>query len=67
MSLREASLKYGIPKSTLYDHYSGKVTKAEEGMLEEWAISMSKIGYGCTREQVIEIVKDNTFFFFLNT
>ena len=33
------------------------LTEAEEGMLEEWAINMSKIGYGRTREQVIEMVK----------
>ena len=68
MSLRDASQHYGIPKSTLHDHYSGKVkgfkrgpptvlSEAEETMLAEWAINMSNIGYGRTREQVLEIVK----------
>ncbi len=65
MALRKASLKYGIPKSTLFDHYSGKVkgckrgpsTVVEEDKLAQWAINMSEIDYGYTREQVIEMVK----------
>ena len=68
MSLRDVSQHYGIPKSTLHDHYSGKVkgfkrgpptvlSEAEETMLAEWAINMSNIGYGRTREQLLEIVK----------
>ena len=68
MALRKASLKYGIPKSTLFDHYSGKVkgckrgpstvlSEVEEDKLAQWAINMSEIDYGRTREQVIEMVK----------
>ena len=68
MSFREAALAYGIPKSTLHDHYSGKVkgtkrgpatvlSEAEESMLVEWALEMAKIGYGRTREQISEMVK----------
>ena len=68
MSFREAALAYGIPKSTLHDHYLGKVkgtkrgpatvlSEAEESMLVEWALEMAKIGYGRTREQISEMVK----------
>ena len=58
MSFREVVLAYGIPKSTLHDHYSGKVKgaktwpsnspEAEESMLVEWALERAKVGYGCT-------------------
>jgi len=62
-SIREAAQLYGIPKSTLHDHCSGKaksrkpgpspyLTEAEEQKLVEWAIEMGKIGYGWTREQM---------------
>ena len=68
VSFREAALAYGIPKSTLHDHYSGKVkgtkrgpttvlSAAEESMLVEWALEMAKIGYGRTREQITEMVR----------
>ena len=68
MSFREAAQTYGIPKSTLHDHYSGKVkgcktgpspylTEAEEQQLADWAIEMGKIGYGCTREQISLMVQ----------
>ena len=59
MSFREVVLAYGTPKSTLHDHYSGKVkgtkygpatvlSEAEESMLVEWALEKAKVGYGCT-------------------
>ena len=49
VSLREAAQAYEIPKSTLHDHYSGKVkgcrrgptpylTEAEEQELVDWAL-----------------------------
>ena len=68
MSFREAALAYGILKSRLHDHYSGKVegtkrgpatvlSEAEESMLVEWASEVAKIGYGHTREQISEMVK----------
>ena len=59
---------YGVPKSTLHDHYSGKVkstkpgpatvlSRAEEAMLVEWGLEMAKTGYGRTQEQISEMVK----------
>ena len=59
MSFREVVLAYGIPKSTLHDHYSGKVqgtkhgtatflSEAEQSMLVEWALEIAKVGYGHT-------------------
>ena len=69
MSMRKAAEAYGVPKSTLYDHVKGKVevgsrpgpptvlTSVEESMLVDWAIEMSRIGYGRTRQQICEMVK----------
>lgn len=69
ISYREAEAAYGIPKSTLYDYSTGKVefgarpgplsilTAAEEQIIVEYAIEMSRIGYGKTREQILEMVK----------
>lgn len=68
MTFRQAAEVYGIPKSTLYDHHSGKIkgtkrgpptvlTEAEERALADWALDMAKIGYGHTREQIVEMVK----------
>ena len=67
-SFHEASQAYGIPKSTLYDHYSGKsnqskhgptpyLTECEEQELVDWAVEMGRIGYGRTREQVSMMMK----------
>ena len=65
ISFRRAEAAYGI----LYDYATGKVefgskpgpssilTAAEEQMIVEYAIEMSRIGYGRTREQILEIVK----------
>ena len=69
-SFREASQTYGIPKSTLHDHYSGKskrskrgptpyLTECEEQELVDWAVEMGRIGYGRTREQMSMMVKKN--------
>ena len=69
MSVRSAATAYDIPKSTLYDYVTGKVmlgckpgpslvlTSDEEQMLVECALEMSKIGYGRTRQQIFEMVK----------
>ena len=68
VSVRTAALSYGIPKSTLHDHCSGKVkgskrgpptilSDAEELKLAEWEMEMASIGYGRTRVQVSEMVK----------
>ena len=59
VSIRTAAVNYEIPKSTLHDHYIGKVkgskrgpstvlSDAEELKLAEWAIEMANIGYGRT-------------------
>ena len=66
--IRTAARTYGIPKSTLHDHYSQKVksskrgpqtvlSEAEESKLANWAVKMVKIGYGRTKEQMSETVK----------
>ena len=69
ISYRQASAKYGIPKSTLNDYVTGKVrigcrpgpqpvlTRDEEKCLVEWAEKMATIGYGQTRQQICEMVK----------
>lgn len=68
ISYRDAESKYGVPRSTLYDHVAGKATSCkrgpptvlnatEEKMIVEWALHMADIGYGRTREQVCLTVK----------
>jgi hypothetical protein len=67
-SLRYASEKYGIPKSTIGDHLGGRVkgskrgqstvlTEEEEEKIANWAMEMSKMGHVPTREQITEMVK----------
>ena len=67
-SIRAASREYGIPKSTLHDHCTGKakrfvrgptpyLTPAEEQQLADWAVQMGRIGYGRTKEQISSAVK----------
>ena len=69
LSYRKAAAQYGIPRSTLYDHVTGKavsskrgpptvLTTAEEQMLVDWALHMADIGYGHTREQLCATVKE---------
>ena len=59
---------YCIPKSTFYDHKTGKVStskrgpstvlsSSEEDSLVQRILLMADIGYGCAREQVCLIVK----------
>ena len=69
MTFRKAEATYGIPRSTLHDYATGKVeigckpgpssilTAAEEQRIVDYAIQMSKIGYGLTRERILEMVK----------
>ena len=69
ISFRHAAAKYDIPKSTLCDYVSGKVevgrkpgppsvlSIAEEKKLVEYAIEMSRIGYGRTKQQILETVQ----------
>jgi len=68
LSYRKAAARYGVPKSTVCDHATGKVSgskrgpptvlnQAEEQMLVDWALHMADIGYGRTREQLCATVK----------
>ena len=68
-SLRHASEKYGIPRSTLHDHISGKVehgskpgrgsylSPEEEEQLVSLLIKCARIGYPHTRKQVMALVQ----------
>ena len=69
LSYREAAAQYGIPRSTLHDHVTGKamstkrgpptvLTAAEEQMLVDWALPMADLGYGRTREHMCATVKE---------
>ncbi|XP_071109876.1 uncharacterized protein [Haliotis cracherodii] len=69
MSARKAAVAFGIPKSTLHDKLSNKVplvyrkgpspilSKDEERHLSDWAIHMSSIGYGRTRDELLDTVQ----------
>lgn len=68
ISMTRASKEYGIPKTTLHDavhtkYQSNKVgpktvlSTNEENRLAEWAVRMSKIGYGRTRKELLSTVK----------
>ena len=68
MSVRKASIIYGIPRTTLNDHKVGKVypgslpgqptllSMKEEDDLVEFLISSAMIGYGRTRKDILDIV-----------
>jgi hypothetical protein len=68
-SLREASMKYAVPKSTLYDRVSGKVAfgsisgperylnNSEEEQLVKFLIGAAKIGFPRSKKQVLSIVQ----------
>ena len=70
MSIRCASEKYSIPRSTLHDHVSGKVKFGakpgrepylninEEEELVSFLVECAKIGYPHTRKQVIALVQE---------
>ena len=63
-SINKIAVLYGVPKSTLHDHISGRVqhgTKPgpppylnpiEEQELADYLITVAKIGYGKTRKEV---------------
>ena len=68
LSYRQAESMYGIPRSTLHDHKTGKastnikgpptvLTSLEEDNLVQWVLHMADIGYGRTRKQVCLTVK----------
>lgn len=59
LPFRKVAAKYYIPKSTLCDYASGKVEiGCKPGpKLVEYAFEMSRIGYGHTRQQILESVQ----------
>ena len=77
LSIRKASLKYGVPKSTLGDRISGRIrpgcvsgppkllTDDEEEELEKFIYHCAAIGYGKTRKDVLCLV--NRFLLFQGT
>ena len=69
MSLRQAASTFQIPKSTLSNKVNDKtpigcrpgpatiLTPAEEKHLADWAIHMAKIGFGRTRDELLDKVQ----------
>ena len=69
-SIRRAAEMFGVPRSTLHDHVSGKVeqyakqgpkpylTPQEEDELANFLLRCARIGYPHTRLQVIGIVQE---------
>ena len=67
MPVLRAAKKHGVPKSTLHDRISGKVshgdkpgpkpllTAAEEGEFADFLVEVSQAGYGKTRREVRQI------------
>ena len=65
MSIREAALQYGVPKSTLGDRLSGRVLsgatsgpqmyldKSAEEELVQFLLRSAEIGYAKSRKQVV--------------
>lgn len=70
MSIRRASEKYNIPRSTLHDHVSGKIafgarpgrqpylTLEEEQEFVSFLVECAKIGYSHTRKQAITLMQE---------
>lgn len=69
ISVRKAASVYGIPRSTIHDRVTNKydgrskcgaksvLTETEEARLAAWAVTMSQIGYGRTRKELVCTVK----------
>ena len=69
MGCNRAALEFGVPKTTLKDRLSGKVTHgcragrapyltpAEEEELYEWLVICASIGYPKSRDDVVGIVR----------
>lgn len=69
LSIRKASERYGVPRSTLHDRCTGKVdfhampgpakylSIAEEEELAHFLLECADIGYGHSRKQVLAIVQ----------
>ena len=70
MSYRKASLKFGIPITTLYDkvhmkYEQGKtkpgpktvLRQDQETQLKDWLLFTLRIGYGITRKEIANIAQ----------
>lgn len=69
MSLNQASVSFGIPKSTLSTKVNQKtevgcksgpstvLTRDEESTLVDWLVHMAKVGFGRTRNELLDTVK----------
>lgn len=69
ISIRKASAIYSIPKTTILDRTSGRISvratpeaktvlrKGEEDELVDWLKGMARIGYGQSRAQLQDVVK----------
>lgn len=69
MGYQKASKIYNVPRTTIYDKVHGKsevesrqgpntvLSPAEETRLANWLIEMSKIGYGRSKQELLETVK----------
>nr|XP_054771780.1 uncharacterized protein LOC129279702 [Lytechinus pictus] len=70
LSLRAASRQYSIPLATLADKFHGRtpvdsrqgpstyLTPGEEKAIVDWAIQMTKVGLGQTKENIKDVVKN---------
>ena len=68
-SIKRAALDHGVPRSTLQDRYSGRVTyginpgpqpyldKAEEEELARFVVATAKVGFQKTRKQIKDIAE----------
>ena len=68
LSVRRAAEEYQIPKSTIQDHISGKVlsgsksgqrylSEQEEEELVTFILEAAKIGFTCTRKDIMSLVQ----------
>ena len=69
MGYKKASMTFNVPKSTIFDKVKGNtpmnctsgthpvLNVEEEGRLADWMIDMSKIGYGRTRQELLDTVQ----------
>lgn len=71
LSVRKASVTYGIPKTTLLDRLSGRIdidvvkpgtsplfSQEQEALLARHLQTMSEVGYGYSRQETINLASD---------
>ncbi|XP_070538590.1 uncharacterized protein [Ptychodera flava] len=70
LTIRAAASKYGLKKTTLHDHVTGKVqigsnrgpqpilSRREEEALVSWIVGMAKRGFGVSQAQLQDTVKE---------